>query len=716
MILLFSLLWMPMENIDSLLRLIRIDWEDTQSHSFNPLPLALQLRDNNSAMADDFKNTYHKIEKCMQNIIETSFKGFSDSILSYKKCSSNVDDNLNKLSDINLTIDEIKKSTHVDVNLLNKQKALIKNQEELLGRLELLKDLRDSIEERNINNVEDASYNILHCMALYKQCADLKPVRLVHHDIDRKKNEVMDRISKGIIAYTFNNKGQILFNVKSIFILEIYAILDKNLILPARASLISNIQSKIRESDESDYHGDEKLKVLARSLNSYFVAIMGKYEDLLKKIKVYMKKGDNFFEKDYVATGFFKKSVFIDLLKREVFKLIGSYTVHTKEHTFEKFVLDEIEEVPSIGKLLDKKVNLGFTAQNKQDSELKQTGYEISTEGGIDFIFYLYEDIFEDFKHDLYKFLKENYFLKKEKKIGEKVDHIFESKFLKVENKKSALASRIQKIVTENDYYGLDFGLSNFITIFNSVINGFNDNHESLYKSKIYILLFREDHKVDLENENAQYDKYLNILKEHLKNKRIDTGDCFTVDKNRDIGYYLIESIRDIQKIFMKSRLKYESVEPLPELKEIEMSLNNIFDKYEISFRFQFIIDILYLFDHFYRSGRFGNKDPYFKDIVKIIQNLYNLNHEGDLDLYGLFDSLEYYILNNVNRLNVNDKNGLFLFIEDLKTIEEIVSNFEMKYENGFENILTFYNSVLANELDTPEKKEFAAKISLNKS
>lgn len=695
---------LPMENIDSLLRMIRIDWEETQSVDFNPLPLALQFTNENS---DEFKNTYHKIERVMMNIIESSFKGFSDSILSYKACTHNVNENLENLATMNLIIEEIKKSTHIKTNLLTKQKELIKNQEALIDKLEMLIDLRNSIRDKSSENVEEGAYNILKCLSLYKKCSDLKPVRLVQYDIERKKAELIDKISKGIILFICETKGGVLFNVRSIFILQLYAVLDKSLILPAKTCLISSLQNKINEYNNCEHDGE---RGLAKHLNSFFGSVLSQYDDMMKRIKTYKKKTNNFFEKDYVPTGFFKKSVFVGLVKKEIFRLINNFKVHTKEHTYDKFILDEIEESETINKLLDKKVSLLITTQNIEDQEFKHGGYEIVMDNGLDFIFYLYEDIFEEAKHDLYKFLKNNYFTEKEKKIDEKLISIFESKFNKIEGKKSALLPHIQHIIEHNDFFGLDFGLSNLVTIFKGIIKGFNDNYNSLYQCKVYENIFKDPIKKEQEKE---IDVHLNIFKAYIKNNKIQACDCFSVLKNREICFYLFETIQEIRSLFMKTRIKYEKISINPALAEIEYDLRDIYLKYKISFKFQFIIDILFLFDHFYCEGKFGGKSPFFKEIIHSIQRLYNITQPKDVDLSGFFDSIEYFIFNNLSKHNVTNSEELVLFVEDLKTIEEVIFNFEMQYEVGFENILAFYKSILENNIDTNEKREFANKINI---
>lgn len=705
-----------MENIDSLLRLVRIDWEETQSLDFNPLSLAFHLTDENSQINDNFRNIYHKIERGMMTIIETSFKGFSDSILSYKKCFLNVNLNIKTLRDMKFDVEEISKSVNVDLKILSKQKKLIQKQNELIEKLEQLIDLRNSINETHFENLEDGAYNILHCLALYKTCSSLKPVRLVHHDIDKKKAELIGRILKDVVLFVVGNHGSVLFSVRSIFILELYSMLDKALLIPIRSSLIRNIQNKINESQKKDCNEKEQLKCSARYLNSYLKTVISKYDDLMKKINKYRKRGDNFFEKDYIPTGFFKRSIFIDIIKKEMFKLINSFTVHSKDKTYDKFMIDEIEENDAISKLLDKKINLSIKIHNRKQSDENQSVYEIYVENGIDFIFYLYENIFQEIKPELYKYLKHNYYLKKEKKVEEKIENMFESKFMKLENKKSALVPRIKQFVCENDYYGLDFGSCNFLSIFNSIVDGYNTHFKVIYKSKVFLLFFSDDQRKESENKNDDDDvneKFLKLLKTYLNTNRISSDDCFQNLKYREIGLCLNLSIKEVLTLFMNSRNKYESIEVNPKIADLELHLKNIYQMYEISFYFQFIIDVLFFFDQFYRNGIYGKNDPFLREIINLIQNLYNLGCSKTFYIHGLFDIIEYFIFTNMDKLNVSSIEDLKAFIDDLKTFEEIVSNFEMCYEKGFEVVLAFYDSILSKQLDTQEKRDIAKKIGL---
>nr|XP_033333956.1 uncharacterized protein LOC117224868 [Megalopta genalis] len=103
-----------MDDANLLVKELRIDWETLLTENFNPLKQSLENKKSNYKQSN-YRNTYHKVQKVIDKIIEISYKGFSDSVISYMesynytvKCLENI-----YIDNINTTLDIL---TNISVN------------------------------------------------------------------------------------------------------------------------------------------------------------------------------------------------------------------------------------------------------------------------------------------------------------------------------------------------------------------------------------------------------------------------------------------------------------------------------------------------------------------------------------------------------------------------------------------------------------------------
>ncbi|XP_076383958.1 uncharacterized protein LOC117224868 [Megalopta genalis] len=102
-----------MDDANLLVKELRIDWETLQTDDINPLNQSLENKKSNYKRSN-YRNTYHKVQKVIDKIIEIRYKGFSDSVISHMesynytvKCLENID-NINTTLDIltNITVND----------------------------------------------------------------------------------------------------------------------------------------------------------------------------------------------------------------------------------------------------------------------------------------------------------------------------------------------------------------------------------------------------------------------------------------------------------------------------------------------------------------------------------------------------------------------------------------------------------------------------------
>ncbi|ELQ75004.1 Exocyst complex subunit Sec8 [Trachipleistophora hominis] len=70
-------------RVNTILKELMVDWDDLAQADYNPLKNALELNDDSSVVATNFRNFYHKVDAAMAEIIRNKYRGFNDSVLIY---------------------------------------------------------------------------------------------------------------------------------------------------------------------------------------------------------------------------------------------------------------------------------------------------------------------------------------------------------------------------------------------------------------------------------------------------------------------------------------------------------------------------------------------------------------------------------------------------------------------------------------------------------
>lgn len=96
-----------MEDAELVLKELRIDWETVLTEDYNPLKQALEIK-RSSVKHSNYRNIYHRVEKVMEKIIEETYKGFSDSVLSYMECYNLTTSGLKEINEMMAILDRLK--------------------------------------------------------------------------------------------------------------------------------------------------------------------------------------------------------------------------------------------------------------------------------------------------------------------------------------------------------------------------------------------------------------------------------------------------------------------------------------------------------------------------------------------------------------------------------------------------------------------------------
>lgn len=195
-----------MDEADLLIKELRIDNETLLSTEYNPLPQVFQNKKSNS----NYRNIYHRVEKIMESIINITYKGFSDSVLSYMEVYNLNLKNVTLLSEIKSRIDEITRTTFDIENIRN----IFFTTEYLKIKCDItesLKDLNDTLEEYyNCTDLTEKCYKILKAKRIIKDnnLIKIEGIELLRNDILLEIEKFMIKVYSKLQEYIFRDEIQ----------------------------------------------------------------------------------------------------------------------------------------------------------------------------------------------------------------------------------------------------------------------------------------------------------------------------------------------------------------------------------------------------------------------------------------------------------------------------------------------------------------------------
>lgn len=195
-----------MDEADLLIKELRIDNETLLSTEYNPLPQVFQNKKSNS----NYRNIYHRVEKIMESIINITYKGFSDSVLSYMEVYNLNLKNVTLLSEIKSRIDEITR-TNFDIENIRNIFSTTEYLKIKCDITESLKDLNDTLEEYyNCTDLTEKCYKILKAKRIIKDnnLIKIEGIELLRNDILLEIEKFMIKVYSKLQEYIFRDEIQ----------------------------------------------------------------------------------------------------------------------------------------------------------------------------------------------------------------------------------------------------------------------------------------------------------------------------------------------------------------------------------------------------------------------------------------------------------------------------------------------------------------------------
>ncbi|KAK6090050.1 hypothetical protein P3W45_000938 [Vairimorpha bombi] len=258
-----------MEEGELLIKELRIDNETLLTEEYNPLIQVFKNKKSNTS----FRNTYHRVEKVMENIINVSYKGFSDSVLSYMEVYNL---NTKNIFLLNETCSLLK--------MISTMKFDVKDVREVYGTtkhlsiknemVDLLNEVNKSMGEYSESTDLQAKCNILiriREMIRYNKLFLVDGINILRNDLLLEIDRFMICVYEKILEYIKDDKIENKEYLRIIRVMDKFKELDEFLFTNMRSQDYSNTD-----------HEDNNIIDNLRSINQYFSCDLKIYKKLLK--------------------------------------------------------------------------------------------------------------------------------------------------------------------------------------------------------------------------------------------------------------------------------------------------------------------------------------------------------------------------------------------------------------------------------------------------
>lgn len=683
-----------MDNPDTIIKELRVDWETVLTDEFNPLHLSLAIS-RSSSLASDFRDMYHKLESSMEKIISVNFKGFSDSVLSYNKFNSNNKKLLNHLNKIENSSRAIKQSKF-DIKNLSKENE---NRNHHKIKYDICKNLReaktiydkitseevdDPLKNKGIDNdILYKSNQIVKCLNLLDDInfAKIKGVDEYRKQVYKEYLKIISDVNDRMLEYIFDNKIENIFFFKCILVLGGLEVLEKYL----RENFKNMVFAQFEKAINSAYiYFDESSVSL---LKATCLRIVKKAESISCNMETIIRRSNSFFKLNNTQIDFFgnEEDAFIYLVdeKRMISDLQDVLQEFIRAYSTEeepgkgKFdlenVIDDIDytQIPcTANEEVEDDSNIRINDKNFN----KKSGFTVITTPKHECINYMIEA--QSGFRNFFIALKEKEFDRDRlDACKSKIDSIFEieapkSKEIQGESKVdsgfSLDYSKKRLNLKLDEYIGISSSLNNYIT--DKAVVFFTQLHQKLFRSEI---ISKTNNMIELRDT---------LMRKYISKIDLLDGRHFVAT-----AIFAFNTIGDLKEAIRSNQL------------------NELYILYSESLKKQIHLEFFYYFDLLYRQG---NYHYYIKTLVKKMKLIYEESRGCRENVFDdLYESVEYYCKRNTNVMVVKSKKDLEEFIEQLRILDEILG--EIEFENNLENLYKFFEDVINEQ----PREEFGKKL-----
>ncbi|TBU18733.1 putative Sec8 exocyst complex protein [Hamiltosporidium tvaerminnensis] len=758
-----------MDDIPSLIRELRVDWEKTLDEDFNPLPCALALSDSDSQKSATFKDMYHKLDETMTNIIEKNYQGFSDFVLLYGHAFKLNQECYNTLQMIIKDCQIIKNTYSEDFSHLSKEKRELLDQKKILEiykALDTVKNISNFLNEKiERERFQEASTDFLNIYDLTNEydLKSLKCYKNLSDDIISLKTSLLNNIFKKIKKTIFSGEE----------VIENKALLQKE---DLEDEYIDTLGCLIRlgELKELDIYfyknfsnfffedmqkiiyscmeSDDKVTCLVKKSVLYILNILKTFEVLISLIKNIDKTNinliqnqENYFEVEIDDEyHFFGKNGTIkleDILIIETKKFLEFYSkIKDYDQPESIFSLDNVLDTVDYSSIFQKKYAVSKRMENnsKHDFKISYNKYFSIFKPRPEVLFLFYENIgveFPKLKENIRIYITEKYIKIKDKELSSKINDIILSEhafYCDFKNQKLIFFEKLVEIVKKwcNEMKRIGFFDNwNVINqIFVSVLKKYKECFLKIFKCNLIIKsIFKFDSNGNIDeniilernirNEINEKEEGIDKLTRFLMIKSIYKEDLI-FKKNEYLKILItIDTFNKLYDLYKETIKGFEKNQVIPELEALSHEFEATIKIFILALNFELIVESMYFYIIFFRECTYDDScnetlQKIF-DIFKEIKNAFKIV-QINLDilwcLNPILEIFSKYSIRYVRYLNVNNLEDLNVYIEKIELIEEIF--YGLGSTTGMTEWLNILKSTQNNKSTNEEEKILIDKIS----
>lgn len=668
-------------NIESILKELIVDWDDLAQPDYNPLKNALELNDDSSIIAANFRNFYHKIDSTMSDIIKDKYKGFNDSVLIYTDINKLYHELNKNILDM---IEETKQcinSLDLDVSKLEVENSKIKKrrkiQEYAVNINELYKSYamyEKKLEKKDYEFCTGAIINVLEC-----DFDDIEAVKEMKSIFASRRKSLLNILYKQLEDYIYEEteiKNEMyliqhgessMFREKQIlsYVVQLNGLLDFDnyVFYNIKFSFFSRIENAIKSGMSLD-------KIFVYSVRLFFT-IMKKLWSLSYSLN--MKHETNFYGEKYSKLKIFcengQENVKQELMK-EWMRFILNYS-KTEKPISKKFDIDNLVDIVSYDELYENKYKIYERMVAKDTRKKIYDEYTLIKKPSVKNIFMFYDCLEKEFKdlhntgkkeyHSVISISSRNTTDNKNLETSENSTKVSQSKItmnalkhkyrkdffenlsntiktiLKKENKN--LKYRVVRILTKDISMECDyktrrlFFLSHFLNYFKPFKSRIVFLKNFTWSFEFVIQKFKESfgfffkspiicNSVNLDNNNTvDCSQITRTFKEQLLVKSIVYTDLASTKVNFEKIVFSVLSLKDLTTFYKKYMKELETIDKDLKAEQISFELNNMYKIYNISLSMEISLNIFYFFEKFYKDND-RSLGELFKLIVCIKKSL----------------------------------------------------------------------------------------------
>ncbi|KRH92289.1 Exocyst complex subunit Sec8m, partial [Pseudoloma neurophilia] len=247
--------------------------------------------------------------------------------------------------------------------------------------------------------------------------------------------------------------------------------------------------------------------------------------------------------------------------------------------------------------------------------------------------------------------------------------------------------------------------LKNFPVCIESFIENLKSNFSHFYKSEIIKLTIQEKHK--FHSTLDCFKRQITIKMNHINDLSMNKEDVLKKS-------LLVSGIQNVKTYFIKKTNKIQpSDNKYNKFILLKQKLEDLEEIYSTAFSLEVFLTILHFLDKFIRNYRISLQE-FNLTLLELKTALKIFNHKDKLPMMKHLSSvLNFYLLENTKKLLIKNQEDLRLFIKQFLTIEESIYSIDLPFDEGLDESLKFFNSILDKKVQTKEIKQLRVKMNI---